>query len=73
MESTLMFVAVLSSVLCLLIGAVAGWFANDVVYNYIQQATTPRLHPELEGISVSEELYAVKFTNQEDDEEDDYY
>ena len=73
MESTLMFVAVLSSVLCLLMGLVAGWFANDIVYKYIQEATTPKLHPELEGISLTEELYAVKFTNQEDDEEDDYY
>lgn len=68
----MLFVAVLSTILCFIVGFIAGWFVNDVVYRAIDMATTPRLHPELEGISVEEELYSVKFTR-EDDEEDDYY
>ena len=74
MESqTLMFVASVSTVLALVVGFLAGWFTNDVVYHLIDKATTPRLHPELEGVSVNEELYSVRFHASEDDEEDDYY
>ncbi len=73
MESqTIMFVAIVATILCFVVGFIAGWFVNDIVYNTIQQMTTPRLHPELEGISVNEELLSVRVIR-EDDEEDDYY
>ena len=57
------------------VGIIAGWHINDVVYNLIQKNNGPTMHPEMyddEGIVINEELYSVRFV-QEENEEDDYY
>ena len=53
-------------------GVTIGWTANDFLYNIL--AKDDVLHPEMydeDGMVINEELYSVKFINDED--EDDYY
>jgi len=59
-------------ILFLLVGIIAGWFINDIVYNFTNKNNSVQLHPEMydeNGIMINEELLSVRFIN---DEEEDY-
>jgi len=63
------------TVLAIIVGIIAGWHINDVVYSMTQSKDQFAGHPELydeDGIWINEELLAVKFV-EEEEEEDDYY
>jgi hypothetical protein len=77
MESpTILFFMGCFVVLFLIVGIIAGWFINDIVYNFYNK-NSPQLHPEMyddQGIVINEELLAVTFIDEEEEEEeDDYY
>lgn len=62
------------SILAIIVGIIAGWHINDVVYNLVQKKEEFAGHPEMydeDGIWINEELLSVKFVDEE--EEDDYY
>lgn len=77
MESTILFFSGCFMILFLIVGIIAGWFINDIVYNFFNKNSSLKLHPEMyddEGIVINEELLAVKFIDEEEEEEeDDYY
>ena len=78
MESpTILFFMGCFVVLFLIVGIIAGWFINDIVYNLYNKNNSPQLHPEMyddQGIVINEELLAVTFVDEEEEEEeDDYY
>ena len=78
MESpTILFFMGCFVVLFFLVGIIAGWFINDIVYNFYNKNNSPQLHPEMydnQGIVINEELLAVTFIDEEEEEEeDDYY
>ena len=66
-------------ILFLLVGIIAGWFINDIVYNFTnknnsvpENEVSNQLHPEMydeNGIMINEELLSVRFI---DDDEEDY-
>jgi hypothetical protein len=63
-------------VLFLIVGIIAGWFINDIVYNFYNKNNSLQLHPEMyddDGIVINEELLSVRFIEEEEEEEDDYY
>ena len=74
--SVILFFSGMFGVLSLIVGVIAGWYANDVVFAMRNQETngyTP--HPEMydeEGVWINEELYSVKFVT-EDEDDDDYH
>jgi hypothetical protein len=76
MESpTILFFMGCFVVLFLIVGIIAGWFINDIVYNLYNKNNSPQLHPEMydeDGIFINEELLSVRFI-EEEEEEDDYY
>jgi hypothetical protein len=59
----------------LLLGITIGWIANDVFGFYLQAQQPPiQLHPELyddEGMMIRQELYSVRFVDDEEVYEDD--
>ena len=60
----------------MIVGVIAGWHINDVVYSMTQKNNSLQLHPEMyddDGIIINEELLSVRFVDEEDAEEDDYY
>lgn len=60
--------------LSIIVGIIAGWHINDVVYQLIankNEITHPEMYDE-NGIWINEELLSVKFVKEEE-EEDDYY
>ena len=75
MESpTILFFMGCFVVLFLIVGIIAGWFINDIVYNLYSKNNSPQLHPEMydeDGIVINEELLSVRFI-EEEEEEDDY-
>lgn len=77
MESnTVLFFSACFMVLFLVVGVIAGWFINDIVYNFYNQNNSSQLHPEMyddDGIVINEELLSVRFIDEEEEEEDDYY
>jgi hypothetical protein len=61
-------------VLFLIVGIIAGWFINDIIYNFYNKNNSPQLHPEMYdeyGIVINEELLSLRFI-EEEEEEDDY-
>lgn len=73
--SAILFFSGVFVFLSLIVGIIAGWHINDVVYNLIQkknEITHPEMYDE-NGIWIHEELLSVKFVNEEEEEEDDYY
>lgn len=75
--SVILFFSGVFVFLSLIVGIIAGWHINDVVYNLIQQKNEIS-HPEMydrDGMWINEELLSVKFVNEEEEEEeeDDYY
>jgi hypothetical protein len=79
MESpTILFFMVCFVVLFFVVGIIAGWFINDIVYNFYNKNNTHQLHPEMyddNGIFINEELLSVRFIDEEEEEEeeDDYH
>ena len=78
MESpTILFFMSCFVVLFFIVGIIAGWFINDIVYNFSNKNNSLQLHPELydkNGLWINEELYSVRFVDtEEEEEEDDYY
>lgn len=76
-SSTILFFSACFMVLFMVVGIIAGWFINDIVYNLRNQNNYPVLHPEMyddNGIVINEELLSVRFIEEEgEEEEDDYY
>ncbi len=63
-------------ILFLIVGIIAGWFINDIVYNFYNKNNSLQLHPEMydeDGIVIREELLSLRFIDEEEEEEDDYY
>ena len=73
--SVILFFSGVFVFLSMVVGIIAGWHINDVVYNLVQKREEGRFtHPEMydeDGIWINEELLSVKFVNEE--EEDDHY
>jgi hypothetical protein len=77
-SSTILFFSACFMILFLMVGVIAGWFINDIVYNFYNKNNTPQLHPEMyddDGIVINEELLSVRFIDEEEEEEeeDDYH
>lgn len=76
MEATSLFFSGCFMVLFMIVGIIAGWHINDIVYN-LYNRNSLQLHPEMyddEGIMINEELLSVRFIDEEEEEEeDDYY
>ena len=67
---TLTFSA-LFSIGALIIGFMAGWFVNTYYTDYIDQVTTPKLHPEMydeDGNLLNSQLLSVIFEEEFDDD-----
>ncbi len=63
-------------VLFMIVGTLIGWTANDFLYAYMNTKTNLPTHPEMyddEGMVINEELLSVRFVDEEDEQEDDYY
>jgi hypothetical protein len=77
MESpTIMLFSICFMILFLIVGIIAGWFINDIVYNFYNKNNSLQLHPEMydeDGIVIREELLSLRFIDEEEEEEDDYY
>jgi hypothetical protein len=75
MESpTILFFMVCFVVLFLIVGIIAGWFVNDIVYNFYNKNNSLQLHPEMydeDGIVINEELLSVRFIQEEEEEEEE--
>lgn len=59
-----------------IVGGLIGWTANDFLYAYMNTKTNLPNHPEMyddEGMVINEELLSVRFVDEEDEQEDDYY
>ena len=72
--SVILFFSGVFVLLSMVVGIIAGWHINDVVYSLVQKKEEGITHPEMydeDGIWINEELLSVKFVNEE--EEDDYY
>lgn len=75
-SSTILFFSACSMILFLLIGIIAGWFINDIVYNFQNKNNSTSLHPEMyddDGFVINEELLSVRFLDEEEEEEEDEY
>jgi hypothetical protein len=62
--------------LFMIVGGLIGWTANDFLYAYMNTKTSLPNHPEMyddEGMVINEELLSVRFVDEEDEQEDDYY
>jgi len=62
--------------LFMIVGGLIGWTANDFLYAYMNTKTNLPNHPEMyddEGMVINEELLSVRFVDEEDEQEDDYY
>lgn len=75
-SSTTLFFSACLMILFLLIGIIAGWFINDIVYNFANKNNATPLHPEMyddDGFIINEELLSVRFLDEEEEEEEDEY
>lgn len=72
MEATYLYFSATSSFLFLCVGIIAGWTAKNFMHDYFytreeeQQIT---MHPEMydqQGQYIHEELYSVKFVDEDD-------
>jgi len=72
--SVILFFSGCISFLAIIVGIIAGWHINDIVYA-MNRNDEVQGHPEMydeDGIWINEELLSVKFVKDEEDE-DDYY
>jgi hypothetical protein len=70
--SVILFFSGIGVVLSLIVGVIAGWHINDVVYQLVSKGEQQG-HPEMydqDGVWINEELLSVRFV---DEEEDDYH
>jgi|TARA_Y100000004_G_C8890444_1_gene401757 hypothetical protein len=70
--SVILFFSGIGVVLSLIVGVIAGWHINDVVYQLVSK-DEQQGHPEMydqDGVWINEELLSVRFV---DEEEDDYH
>ena len=70
--SVILFFSGIGVVLSLIVGVIAGWYINDVVYQLVSK-DEQQGHPEMydqDGVWINEELLSVRFV---DEEEDDYH
>jgi hypothetical protein len=70
--SVILFFSGIGVILSLIVGVIAGWHANDVVYQFLSK-DNQQGHPEMydqNGVWINEELLSVRFV---DEEEDDYH
>jgi hypothetical protein len=68
----ILFFSTIITALFFLVGVTIGWTANDFLYNMLSK---DELHPEMygdDGMVINEELLAVRFV-EDDEDEDDYY
>ena len=75
-SSTILFFSACFMILFLLVGIIAGWFINVIVYNFYNKNNIPQLHPEMyddDGIVINEELLSVRFIDEDEEDEDDYH
>ena len=75
-SSTILFFSACFMILFLLVVIIAGWFINDIVYNFYNKNNIPQLHPEMyddDGIVINEELLSVRFIDEDEEDEDDYH
>jgi hypothetical protein len=57
-----------------LIGMIVGWFSNDLVFSFLNKNRAYAVHPEMfdgDGNLIPDEILAVRFENDFDDEDDD--
>ena len=74
-SETLFFSAAIM-IMFFVVGALIGWTANDFAYAFAQSKQQPYLHPEMyddQGMVINEELLSVRFVEEDEEEEDDYY
>lgn len=73
--SVILFFSAVFGLLSLIIGFISGWYVNDVVYALRSQDQGYTQHPEMyddNGVWINEELYSVKFVQEDDDEDDNH-
>ena len=73
--SVILFFSGVFVFLSIIVGIIAGWHINDVVYNLMankNEMTHPEMYDE-DGMVVNEELLSVRFVDEEDEQEDGYY
>ncbi len=71
--SVILFFSGIGVFLSLVVGVIAGWHINDVVYQFLSKDDQQGGHPEMydnNGVWINEELLSVRFV---DEEEDDYH
>ncbi len=70
--SVILFFSGVFVFLSIIVGIIAGWHINDVVYQLVSK-NEQQGHPEMydqDGVWINEELLSVRFV---DEEEDDYH
>lgn len=71
--SVILFFSTMITLLFFVVGVTIGWTANDFLYNMMSGGNQP-YHPEMydeDGLMINEELLAVRFIDDMDDEEYD--
>jgi len=71
--SVILFFSTMITVLFFVVGITIGWTANDFLYN-MMSGGDQQLHPEMydeEGLFINEELLAVRFVDDTEEEEYD--
>lgn len=57
-----------------LVGTILGWFANDLIYSFLNKNRQFAVHPEMfdnEGNLIPDEILAVRFENELEEEEEE--
>jgi len=71
--SVILFFSGVFVFLSMVVGIIAGWHINDIVYQLVSKGEEQGGHPEMydsDGVWINEELLSVRFV---DEEEDDYH
>lgn len=71
--SVILFFSTMITLLFFVVGITIGWTANDFLYN-MMSGGDQQLHPEMyddEGLFINEELLAVRFVDDTEEEEYD--
>ena len=69
--ATILFFSATASFMFLCVGIVAGWTAKDFMHDYFytEEESVSNMHPEMydqAGQYIHEELYSVKFVDEDD-------
>ena len=73
-DTTILFFSATTSFIFLCVGVIAGWTAKDFIYDYMwsRDEYQQNIHPEMyddQGNWLNEELFSVKFINEDDEDE----